>query len=302
MKRDGTTMKRHRNSSIKRRGFTLIEVIIAAVVTAFLLGSMAMSISGLGRSKSTSKQRLDAYLRADAALTSLRREIIALIRTDDLFYTRFHLIDDSVNAGPDVGHLDRDELLIYNNRLASNHDIDFQGEGSEYETQLRVEDDDFGPALWQRRDPVPEEFPFGGGMVIPVAEGVIALNIEVFDGNLWNDDWESDDWGIPHAVRLTVTASGHRGPDDIYTAPWATLRTVVPIDRSMMSQDMFLLLNMPELPTDDPGAGEDPNTAGGAGGGGGGTNDVTGGGGGGGGIRPPGGGGGGGNDVIGGGG
>lgn len=212
-----------------RRGFTLIELMVAALIVSFVLGSVAMSVGQLGRARNTSKTRFDAFMRADAALNLLRREIASITRTDDLFFTRLLLLDDTTHRGRE--DFDRDELLIFNTRLRPSRNIDFAGEGYEHETQFRIADDDFGPVLWQRTDAFPDEYDRAGGKALPAVEGVLGLTIQAYDGANWYDEWDSDISGLPHAVSVIVLACGHRDSQDVYTAPRAFLRTVIPIDR-----------------------------------------------------------------------
>ena len=233
-------MRRTIERKTRRRAFTLVEVMIAGVITAFVLGSVSMSISQLGRAKSVSKMRFDAYHRADVAMTAIRQDIVSIIRADDLFYTRLLLMDESVRTGIDEPYeVARDEILIFSNRLREIHPSDYSGEGIEYETQYRIEEDETGFILWRRRDAVPEEFPRGGGIASPLVEGIIGLSIEVYDGDEWEEIWESDDDGLPLAVRVMITASGHRAGEDPYDAPIAVLQTVIPIDRLIPPKDIF---------------------------------------------------------------
>ena len=220
-----------------RRGFTLVELIVAGVITAFVLGSVSMSLSQLGRAKNSSKRRFDAYIRADAALTSIRKDIVSVLRSDDLFYTRLLITDDTMRMRDQV--FDRDEILVFNTRLRPLHDIDFNGEGFEYETQYRIADDDLGPVLWVRHDAMPDEYPAGGGVASPSVEGILSLSFQAYDGSSWYDEWDSDSQGLPLAVQITVTSTGNRGPDDVYTAPRAVLRTIVSIDRVLSPKDLF---------------------------------------------------------------
>ncbi len=158
------------------RGFTLVEVMVAGIITAFLLSSVSMSLSQVTNAKVVANQRLAAHQRADAALDSLRREIASVIRSDDLFWTRLLIKDDGFSSR--VGRLDRDEILLFSTRFRPIHPVEFSGEGMEYESQFRIEDDELGPVLWHRRDAVPDEYPRGGGTATPLVDGIVSLSIE----------------------------------------------------------------------------------------------------------------------------
>ena len=230
-----------------RRGFTLVELLVASMITAFVLGSVSMSLRQIGRARETCKVRYNAHMRADTALNEIRRDIASIIRSDDLFYARLLLTDNQARGGSES--FERDELLMFSNRLRPLRNVDFNGEGLEYETQYRIEEDRYGPVLWQRRDAFPDEYPGGGGVARPTVEGIVALSIQVYDGDSWFDDWDSDFDGLPLAVRVTVVASGNRGESDVYSAPRAILRTVIAIDRALSSRDWFVTPDDGTTPT-----------------------------------------------------
>lgn len=219
-----------------RRGFTLIELMVAGTMAAILLGGITTSLSQLGSAKSISRHRLEAFSRCDAALRTIRKDIITVLRRDDLFDTRI-LISDFTGSF-DGQHVDQDELLVFNGTLRANKEIDFNGEGLEYETQFRLEENNISTALWKRRDAILDDNPIGGGMAVPIAEGIISLQIEAFDGLSWYGQWDSDEFGIPTAVRVTVSATGMQSVDEMYS-PIVTLRTVVPLDRLMPPADLY---------------------------------------------------------------
>lgn len=226
-----------RRTNRKRGAFTLVEVLIAAVVAAFVLGSLSVTMAQLGRLKNTTKLRLDAHLRAEAAISAIRRDLISVVRHDDLFWTR--LLIRQGNAMTPIGELARDEVLVFNTRLSAIQDLDFHGEGMQYETQYRIDEDYHGAMLWQRRDAVPDEFYLAGGVATPLVEGIVGMKIEAYDGYEWTSDWDSDERGLPLAVRVTVGASGSRNGEDLYDAPIVQLRAVVPIDRVIPPSDLF---------------------------------------------------------------
>ena len=221
---------------MQRRGFTLLELMIAGVMAAVVLGGVTVSLSQLGLSKAISRQRLDAFSRCDTALRTIRRDIISVLRRDDLFDTRLKIIDNTSRF--DGREVDRDELLVFNSSLRANKEIDFNGEGVEYETQYRIDDDEFGVVLWKRRDPILDDNPLGGGIATPLGEGVVSLRLEAYDGYNWVPQWDSDEFGIPHAIRITIVATGMVDGDDFYP-PFVSLRTVVALDRVMQPADLY---------------------------------------------------------------
>ncbi len=218
-----------------RRGFTLVEMMVAAMITAFVVGAVSVSLSQLGRAKSSSRTLLSAHLRADSALTAMRRDIASVLRDPDLFWTRL-LLEDHTASTP-LGPMDRDEILLFSSRMRPVRDLDFIGDGIEFETQYRIDEDDLGPVLWQRRDAVPDEYPRGGGVATPLIAGIVGLALEAYDGDLWYPSWDSDFDGLPLAIRVTVVASGSRDGADPFESPLAILRTVIPIDRVAPPQE-----------------------------------------------------------------
>ena len=254
-----------------RRGFTLIELMVAGMMTSIVLGGITTSLSQLGSAKSISRQRLEAFSRCDTALRTIRKEVISVLRRDDLFDTRI-LISDFTDRylGEDV---DRDELLVFNANVRANKEIDFNGEGLEYETQVRIENNDVSSALWKRRDAILDDNPIGGGMATPVANGIVSLQLEAFDGTSWFPQWDSDELGIPMAIRITVTSTGMEFLQELDTS-LVTLRTVVPLDRVVAPADLYA----PEDETEnEDGLGGDGVDASGGAGEDGGSSDDSGG-------------------------
>ncbi len=218
-----------------RRGFTLVELILAGAIAALVLITVVTTLSQVGRARTISRARLLAHLRADAALDAIRRDLTSVLRDADLFHARVLLLDGSTVTVIDRDRMDfaRDEVLVFNGRLEPLGEIDYNGEGGEYETQYRIDEDEFGVALWQRRDAVPDEWPDGGGVATPIAEGLVALEIRAYDGQEWYDEWDSDLDGLPWGFQISVTAVGtDDGSLDAATVgAMATLRTHVAVDR-----------------------------------------------------------------------
>lgn len=228
---------------MKRRGFTLIELMVAGMMATIVLGGITLSLAQLGSAKAISRQRLEAFSRCDVAIRTIRKDIITTLRRGDLFFTRL-LITDSTNRFQGQV-MDFDELLVFDGTLRANKEIDFNGEGMEYETQFRIEPNDVSSALWKRRDAILDDNPIGGGMATPISDGIISLQLEAFDGLSWHPDWDSDESGIPHAIRITVSSTGMNYTNE-QDAPVVTLRTIVPLDRYQSPDDRLVLIAVEE--------------------------------------------------------
>ena len=276
---------KHSNKRHSRLGFTLIELVVAGTIAAMVLMAVTFALAQLSKTRNIARERVEAFQRASMSIEALRRDIAAMIRTDDLFDTRFLLTTREASAR--TGGHERSDLLMFNISLRPLRPIDYQGEGREYETHYRVEDDELGSALWRRRDMAPDERPDGGGLAEPIADGVVGFLVEASDGDGgWRTEWDSDVDGVPKLVRVTVTATGIPvGADSVSLTPDVDLRTVVAIDRLIAPKPD------PEPVEDQPGS-ETPaagTAAGGTGGTGGAVSAGAGGGGGAGTLTPVGG-------------
>ncbi len=220
----------------KQRAFTLAELLIAGTIAMIVAAVVTASLAQFSAAREVCKLRLDSHVRALAALETVRKELQASLRSDDLFHSRVLIVDDHTATVTDAGgiEVDRDELLVYNTRLRTVRDTEYNGSGQEFETHFRIEDDDLGSALWMRADSQPDQYERGGGSATPIMDGVVALKFEAYDGAGWYDQWDSDEEGLPWALRVTVKALGTQPGDAIDPAvrDLVTLSTVVPIDRA----------------------------------------------------------------------
>lgn len=220
-------MKAHRQRRDARAGFTVIELVIAIAVGAIVILTISSVLSRVTKTRDVARARLDAVTRANAALQALRMDLASVIRDEDLYNCRVLLLDGTGSSA--IGPVDRDEVLVYNDRLRPMKRDAYQGEGGEYETQYRLQPGT--GVLWMRRDAMPDDNGEGGGMAIPVVDGVVGVSIEAYDGETWYPDWDSDTMGLPWALRVSVTAVGGKSDDPTAAPSVVSLRTQIPIDR-----------------------------------------------------------------------
>ncbi len=217
---------------MRRRGFTIVEVITASVIVALVAGAATLVIARAAAVRDVAVARAEAAGRAALAVETIARDVRNAARESDPAQVR-------VAVGEEPGG---STLLV---RCAGTRRVrpplgDERPEGPTHTVQYRVEAGGAGAAasgaggggtLWRRADPLPNEYQDAGGVAAPVAEEINGLVIEAGDGETWNTQWDSDTDGLPHAVRITVTA-GAAAEGNVRSERTATARMVVALDRT----------------------------------------------------------------------
>lgn len=190
------------------RGFTLVELLVAAVIAAIVAGSAVASVSQMLRLKAKSAARQQAFERADIAAERMCLDMCNIVRHHNLQFARVTVTDGGSGTQANDGLM----LLTRSVRPVRN-EMD-AAEGGEYEVQYRVQAagaTDPRPALWRRCDPAHDLYQDAGGVAAPVVRGVKSLSIQAYDGNEWFEAWDSDSDGYPHAIRIEITTESDDG-------------------------------------------------------------------------------------------
>ncbi len=195
----------------RRSGFTLIELIIAGVIAALLTASTTYTVSRALSAKTVARGRQQATVRAEAALAHISREAAAIVRAEDPAAVLVRISNQTTTDDSGTQRAD-DELLLFTESLRPVRPASEQAEGAEYESQFRIiREPGSPPTLWQRRDPVVDEFYDAGGVAKPLVEYIVALDLAAFDGAEWASRWDSDEVGLPLGLRVSVTAISDDG-------------------------------------------------------------------------------------------
>ncbi len=219
------------------RGFTLVELLVGVLVTAGVCGATTVALSQALKAKSNAESRRQAFARASTAVERIAADAVNALRSEDLYRCRVRVSDGG------AGESAADQLLLFTKSLQPTRPLGSQNEGDHYEVQYRLQPDSrsgarsgsgaggrgsapAGNVLWRRVDPVPDENPEGGGVAFPFVERVAGLSVEAFDGRNWLPAWDSDNDGMPHALRITCWATSEDG------SRRSAARRVVALDRT----------------------------------------------------------------------
>jgi type II secretion system protein J len=208
-------LRHHRSRT--RRGFTLVEVLVAGIVAAGLAIATATSLSSVLRARVRSEAREAAHSRADQAAARIARDVLNIARDPDLRYSHLALRPSASQ--------DRDEIPLLIRSLTPVRNLEELPEGGLYEVQYRIATEEGQTWLWRRIDPAFDPVLDGGGIATALVRGIVAMRLEAYDGQAWFDAWDSDSDGHPHAVRITITGADDSG------ATRAIARRTIALDR-----------------------------------------------------------------------
>ncbi|MFZ4573166.1 MAG: type II secretion system protein GspJ [Phycisphaerales bacterium] len=202
------------------RAFTIIELLVGLMVAALVLGAASLALARMIKARNTAVARQVAFSRAEAAAGRVALDLMAAARSPDLTFAKVGVTDGGSPAAP------HDELLLMYTSRRPLRGLDGVPEGQLFESQYRIAPTPEGEAaLWRRVDTAFDIAVDGGGVASPEFRGVVTFAVDAYDGSAWFNTWDSDSEGLPHAVRVTITASDDEG------RATATARRLVSLDR-----------------------------------------------------------------------
>lgn len=216
---DGRTPSWPRNPAKRRSsGFTLIELVISAALMAIILVSAYLCLrSGISGQK---------LIESRADLLQSARVAMALLSADLRCACPLSKEFDFLGMDRTVGKMEADNLDFATHNYYSRR----LGEGDFCEISYFLDKNEKSGkfSLWRRRDPSPDSEPLSGGDREEIAEGLVGLKFEYYDGFDWYDEWGDPEGrhreqnssliadnlsGMPEAVRITLSfASDSESP------------------------------------------------------------------------------------------
>lgn len=181
----------------KQGAFTLIELLMAATLTAMILGGAFASLSIVMKAYKELAGKTNHAEIARLILDRMRADLEAAFFSPHGDLTRF------VGYDQIEGDLAADSLTFIS---AVNKPVDTGGGSSDLaEVQYYIDMDETTPERWllRRMDYTPDLDPFSGGDIALLGPHVTSLDFQYFDGQMWWPEWDSTS-EIPVAVNVTI--------------------------------------------------------------------------------------------------
>lgn len=188
---------------MRRGGFTLVEIIVATVIGAFVaLTAMAtLRTITTSRSKFETNAGLASELRYGGGM--IRRDLVNLYRdVDSGEVVLVGTIEES-----DDGIANR-LLMRTVNRVKARQT---EPEGDVYDVEYSLTKQEDKGMLMRRLFPNPQGQEHDGGVVMAVAENIESFDVMYYDGEGWVNDWPEEKKGLPQMMQVSLTAREPKG-------------------------------------------------------------------------------------------
>jgi type II secretion system protein J len=175
-------------------GFTLVEIIVSVAIIAFIA---VIAVAGL-RTITAGDRIVEKAVDENAAMRYPAR-----IMQDDLYNvyrdTDFDNIRFQCEFDEDTGlqHLKFYIVSMSNTRVA-------KPESDVYEVEYFVSTKNDKSYLMRRCCPNPSDDSKARGILNVVAENVLEMNIKLWDGSQWLDQWSKEQKRLPEMIDVTI--------------------------------------------------------------------------------------------------
>jgi len=184
----------------RQHGFTLVEILVAVIVTALLL----TTIYGVFISVSEARRRIEAdseiYHRARVIFDRIGREIHGTYWSAENRRSSF------------AGGLDEQNRPFL--ELSTTTATPQSGGGGIVLVRYLLRDD---PENEETRELVRLERPlftdqFREGNALRLASGITGLSLRFYSAGNWQDSWDATGGGLPQLIEFTLTQPSENGP------------------------------------------------------------------------------------------
>ncbi len=182
----------------KKRGFTLVEVMIASVIGAFVALVAVGTLKAISVSAEMVESNINTAAEVRFSTRMISTDLLNLYRDRDLRNTKF------------VGTVEETEygqtgcLTFYTvGRTKARFG---QPEGDVYEVEYYLMKNDEELLLMRRLWPNPDEEAQPGGILSVIAENIDVFEVRYFDGQDWQTEWPEEMRSVPELVEVTIVA------------------------------------------------------------------------------------------------
>jgi len=182
----------------KNNGFTLIEIMVASIIGAFIAVVAVGTLRGVSNSSERVNDNIDKAAEIRFASKKIASDLMNVYRDRNFKNTMFV---GTRQAGPGGEFVD---LKFYTVNRSKARPL--QPEGDVYEVEYYRGKTEQGSQLMRRLWPNPDKDSEPGGILTAIANDIEVFDVRYFDGMEWQNEWDEDRIKLPELVEVTIGA------------------------------------------------------------------------------------------------
>jgi prepilin-type N-terminal cleavage/methylation domain-containing protein len=183
---------------MRRRGFTLVELIAAIMVTVLVVSATGVLLRGVAAARDRVEQDLDAQQQAWSAAQAVAVVFANASRPPEAKQLLLEGTDDW------IGDISADRVRLFTTSTREIRSGRPESDVREVEFFLSTEDGSSAAVLFRRTDPTRNAEPDGGGVVERIAGDIVGFDVRYHNGKDWQDEWPATPGAWPILVRVRV--------------------------------------------------------------------------------------------------
>jgi len=199
-----------------KKGFTLIEVMLALAIFTIIGLATVKHLQQLSATKNIAMEDLDVYNNLRAAISLIRFDLSQCfhVRYDDLGAENKNAVLQGAPAPHTMFDGRKSEMVF----TSLSHRVYYAGARETEQTEisyfLQAKPNSKFPSLMKRESETIDADLYQGGSVYTLVDDVVSLNFQYWDEKVgkWVEDWSSDNGEyrdrFPMAVKMMITIIG----------------------------------------------------------------------------------------------
>jgi general secretion pathway protein J len=183
----------------RQRGFTLVEVMVASTIGAFVMLVAVGTLKAITASAEMVEHNISTAAELRFATNILKRDLVNFYRNENIENTKL------IGTAEETGQEGTSYLVFYTiSRAKARSD---QPEGDIYEVEYYLMKDEEKSLLMRRMWPNPnKEETEPRGILAVIAENIDVFEVRYFDGEEWSTEWPEEMQVLPQLIEVNIVA------------------------------------------------------------------------------------------------
>lgn len=188
------------NPYSKKTGFTLVEVMVASTIGAFISLVAVGTLKAVIASNELVDKNINTASEVRFASNIIARDLINIYRNEDIENTKL------IGTVEYLAEYSTSVLTFYSTNRTKARAYEPEGDIYEVEYYLLQDEDTATLSLMRRLWPNPNEEFEPGGILTTIAENIELFEVSYFDGEEWYEEWLEDMETMPHMIEVNIAA------------------------------------------------------------------------------------------------